>query len=116
MIFLAAFALTAGLVRMVAPYVKDLAAAKELAKPDMTYTEVARKVVPVDGIWAPAELPDVIDALNGKDNGMLEIGKERMDAAIRGGCPHCPSCKKLFPAGAPPACDRCGHKIDPSTG
>lgn len=117
MIFLAATALICGGVRLVAPYVRDLAASRELAKPGMRYWP--KKEIPPDGIWSPEELPDVLKALNGMgDTRILEIGRERIEAAIRGGCAVCPNsaCHKIFPGGAPAACDRCACKFPPPKG
>jgi hypothetical protein len=119
MLFLAGMALVGGLLRVVAPHMKDLAAARELSKRGMAYIEVGQKNVPIDGVWAPEELPLVADALQGKGNKrILEIGQERIAALKRAGCPACqnPDCGKLFPAGAPQHCDRCGRKMDPPKG
>ena len=117
MITLAALAVTCGLVRLAAPYILDFAASRELAEPDMRYWP--KKEVPPDGIWSPEELPNVLKALNGLgDTRILEIGQERIEAAIRGGCAVCPNaaCRKIFPGGAPEKCDRCACKFPPSGG
>jgi len=119
MLFLAAGMVVCGLVRLAAPHVKSIVAGRELAKPGMTYMEVGRKPVPIDGVWAPEELQAVVDALKGiGDKRILEVGQERVEALIRAGCPVCknPDCKKLFPVSVPANCDRCGHKMDPPKG
>jgi hypothetical protein len=103
-----------GLLRLVAPHVRSLVASRELARPDMAYMEAGRRFAPVDGVWSPAELPRVQDALEGRgDRKILEAGRERAEALIRGGCPVCENadCGKLFPAEVPEHCDRCGHKM-----
>lgn len=117
MIFLAGAALFCGLVRLAAPYARDFAASRDLAKPTIDY--YPKQEVPPDGIWLPEELPDVIRALNGKrDTRILEIGEERIQAAIRGGCAVCPNkaCRKLFPKEAPATCNRCNYKFPPPKG
>lgn len=113
MVFLASAALVCALVRLAAPHVRSIAAGRELTKPGMDYVEVANKLVPVDGVWSPEEMPLVIAALNGGDQKILEVGKERIDALVRGGCPTCVNCKKPFPHGRPEYCDRCRHKTHP---
>jgi hypothetical protein len=117
MIFLAGAAAVCALIRFAAPYVKDFAADMELNKPGMRYWP--KKEVPPDGIWLPEEIPAVLNALNGKGSTrILEIGEERIQAAIRGGCAVCPNqaCKKIFPKGAPATCDRCACKFPPPKG
>lgn len=117
MIFLAGAAAVCALVRFVAPFVRDFAASRDLAKPGMR--PFLKEGTFPDGIWLPEELPDVLKALRGEvDKRVLEIGEERIQAAIRGGCPVCPNqaCRKIFPKGAPDACDRCQHKFPPPKG
>jgi tRNA(Ile2) C34 agmatinyltransferase TiaS len=111
MLVLASSAALCSLIRFIAPHVRKIVAGSELSKPGMTYTEVARKMTPIDGVWVTGELPRVISALQGGDQRILEIGKERVEALIKAGCPACPTCKKLFPQGGTSVCDRCGHKI-----
>ncbi len=117
MIFLTSAAVLCALVRFAAPYARDFAASRELAKPEMRYWP--KQEVSPDGIWSPEELPEVLKALNGKGSTrILEIGEERIQAAIRGGCTVCSNqaCRKIFPKGAPDACDRCKHKFPPPKG
>lgn len=117
MVFLAGAAMLCALVRFAAPYARDLAASRDLARPDIRYWP--KQEVPPDGIWLPEELPEVLKALNGKGSTrILEIGEERIQAAIRGGCAVCPNqaCRKIYPNGAPTACDRCQCKFPPPKG
>lgn len=111
MIFLFTAAMACGLVRFAAPHIRDIVASRELAKPGMTYTTAVKAI---DGVWSTKEIPEVLDALKfiGSDE-ILRIGRERVEALRRGGCPVCsnPNCRKLFPIEVPERCDRCGYKI-----
>lgn len=97
MIFIAAAAATAALVRLLAPRVSEFVAAKELAKPGMRYTRVGFAQTPIEGIWTPEEGPRVIEALSNRhmDAPILRYGVERVTAAKRGGHPTCGLCGAL---------------------
>jgi hypothetical protein len=58
MIFLTSAAVLCALVRFAAPYARDFAASRDLAKPEIRYWP--KQEVPPDGIWLPEELPDVV--------------------------------------------------------
>lgn len=116
MVFLALFALGAGLVRMAAPHVRDITAGRELAKPGMNYIPLGERRDLVDGVWAPEEIPAVLAAAQGtgpKD--ILRVGKERAEALRRAGCPCCTNtdCGLLFPIAdqVPEKCSRCGGNV-----
>lgn len=117
MLILAAGAVACSLLRLAAPQIKAMVAARELSMPGMTYMEIGRRPTPIDGVWSPKEMEAVVHALQGDgDKRILAIGRERIAAMIQAGCPVCPKedCRKLYPAGAPPRCNRCGHEMKPS--